>query len=362
MITRIALLCLLSSPLYAQVTNTAMMDSADYKVKGRVSIEGFLDCYYAYNFNEPENNNQPYLVSMARHNEININLALIDLKYSSHRIRARVVPGFGTYVNANYARENGSLKNLIEANTGIKLFKSKAIWLDVGVLGSPYTNESAISKDHLAYTRSFAAENVPYYLSGVKLSLPLSKKVNTYFYLVNGWQQISDQSSSKCFATQFEYRPTGNLLLNWNTYIGNEQSAIDSVKGLRIFSDVFMIYNNDRWAATASVYAGQQQAESGDRYWWQANIIGRYAISPEISVSARGEYFQDNDGSLIIPITQQDHFRSYGTSMGININVDSNLLFRTEARYLFSDLPVYKRGYTAVNNSFSLTTSVCVWF
>ncbi|NJN00112.1 MAG: outer membrane beta-barrel protein, partial [Phormidesmis sp. RL_2_1] len=53
-----------------------------------------------------------------------------------------------------------------------QLFKNKQIWLDAGVFGSPYTNESAISKDHLMYTRSFAPEYVPYYLAGVKLSVP----------------------------------------------------------------------------------------------------------------------------------------------------------------------------------------------
>ena len=170
---------------FSQVINTATMDSTDYKVKGRVTVEGYVDSYYAFNFNKPSGGDIPYFVSMARHNEVNINLAFIDVKYSSQRVRARVVPGFGTYMNANYANESGSLKNLVEANAGIRLVKDKGIWLDVGVLGSPYTNESAVSKDHLAYTRSLAAENVPYYLSGIKATLPVSKKVSLYLFLIN---------------------------------------------------------------------------------------------------------------------------------------------------------------------------------
>lgn len=86
---------------------------------------------------------------MARHNELNINLAYISVKHSSPRIRAKFVPCFGSYINANYALEQGTLRNVVEGNIGIKLFKNREIWLDVGVLGSPYTNESAISKDHL---------------------------------------------------------------------------------------------------------------------------------------------------------------------------------------------------------------------
>lgn len=251
-----------------QITNTATMDSADYKVSGKVTIEGYVDTYYSYNFNNPANGDQPYLVSMSRHNEFNINLAFVDLKYSSSRVRARVVPGFGTYVNANYGNEAGSLKNLIEANAGVNLSKRKGIWLDLGVLGSPYTNESAISKDHLVYTRSLAAENVPYYLAGLKLTVPVTKNVNTYFYLINGWQQIRDQNTNKSFGSQVEYRPNNNMLINWNNYIGNESTAIDSVKGLRYFTDLYLLYVIKRISIASCVYYGLQDNANNTYKWW----------------------------------------------------------------------------------------------
>lgn len=155
---------------YSQVINTATLDTTDFNFEGKVRVEGYLDVYWGYDFTKPADGNRPYFVSMSRHNEITVNLAYIDVKYSSSRLRARFVPGFGSYINANYATEPGTLKNIVEASAGVRMFKDKNIWIDGGVLGSPYTNESAISKDHLAYTRSFAPEYVPYYLSGVKLS------------------------------------------------------------------------------------------------------------------------------------------------------------------------------------------------
>jgi hypothetical protein len=203
----------------AQVVNTATMDTIGFAYQGKITVEGYIDTYYAYNFNKPAGKNQPYFVSMARDREVNINLAYIDVKYSSSRLRARFVPGFGTYINANYAAEKGSLKNIVEGSIGIRLWPKKNIWVDAGVFGSPYTNESAISKDHLAYTRSLAAEYVPYYLTGVKLTIPLAAKVNAYLYLLNGWQQIQDQNDKLSVGTQLEYRPNEYLLLNWNTYI-----------------------------------------------------------------------------------------------------------------------------------------------
>jgi Putative beta-barrel porin-2, OmpL-like. bbp2 len=190
-------------PIFAQVTNTATLDTTDLKIKGKVSVNGYIDTYYSYDFSNPASGTRPYSVSMNRHNEFTVNLAFADIKYSAPGFRARFVPAFGTYMNANYANESGTLKNILEAYVGIKLFKNKEIWLDAGVLGSPYTNESAISKDHLIYTRSFAPEYVPYYLSGLKFTLPLSPKVTAYLYLINGWQVIQDNNSGK----SLEYLP-----------------------------------------------------------------------------------------------------------------------------------------------------------
>jgi hypothetical protein len=347
----------------AQMPHTAAMDTASFSWKGKVTIEGYIDTYYAYNFNSPSGNDQPYFVSMARHNEMNINLAYVDLRYTASRLRARFVPGFGTYVNSNNAAEPGSLRNIIEASAGIKLSDKKNIWIDAGVFGSPYTNESAISKDHLAYTRSFAPEYVPYYLSGLKLTIPVSGGINAYVYLLNGWQQIQDQNKSKSLGTQLEIRASNHLLLNWNTYLGNERSAADSTIDTRMFSDFYFIYTKERLSATGCIYAGvQKQAEGKDGVWWQANLIGRYNISNEFSITGRIEHFNDPDEVQIVPITGVSGFRSYSSSLGLNYKLAENILLRLEGRTFFSDKHVYMHGDEPSKNSNAITSNITIWF
>ena len=359
----IAFLILSFAKASGQVVNTATMDTTSASFKGKVTIEGYLDLYYAYNFNEPESKDQPYFVSMARHNEVNINLAYIDLKYSAAQLRARLVPGFGTYMNANYAAETGTLKNIVEASAGIKPFKNRGYWIDVGVFGSPYTNESAISRDHLAYTRSFAPEYVPYYLTGVKLTMPLSPRVNAYLYVLNGWQQIHDQNNKPALGTQLEYRPSENLLINWDTFIGDERSASDSTVGTRYFSDLYFIYTRGKLSATACVYAGiQEQSEGSDGNWWQMNLIGRYNLSEKLSATGRIEYFDDPGRVQIVPITNVAEFSSYSASLGINYKFADNILLRLEGRTFFSDKNVYERNGVPVNNSNTITSNVTIWF
>lgn len=330
---------------------------------GKITLEGYLDTYFVYDFNKPPSGDRPYFVSMARHNEMTINLAYVAVKYSSSRLRARFAPGFGTYMNANYSNEPGTLKNMVEAYVGFKLWRDKNIWIDAGVFNSHYTNESAISKDHLAYTRSFAPEYVPYYLAGVKLTLPLSEKWNAYLYLLNGWQQIQDQNKGKSLGTQLEYRPSEAWLINWSTYVGSEESSSNPEFRTRYFSDIYFIYIKEKWSATGCIYYGvQQRSGTSSAAWWQANIIGQYSITKKLAIAGRVEYFNDLEEVQINPITNVSGFNSFSSSIGLNLKVTENALFRVEGRTFISGKDVYERNNQPVKNSNLLAANLTVWF
>jgi Putative beta-barrel porin-2, OmpL-like. bbp2 len=353
----------------AQVINPGLMDTTDVQKRGKVTVGGYVDAYYGFNVSQPADGNNPYFVSAHRHNEATINLAYVDLKYTSERVRARFVPGFGTYINANYAAEPGALKNIIEGNVGVKLSKTKEIWLDAGVLGSPYTNESAISKDHLMYTRSYAPEYVPYYVAGAKLSLPLSTKVTAYLYFLNGWQQIQDQNRGKSLGTQLEYRPTSKLLLNWNTYVGDERSAAALNNRTRYFTDVYAIYNPDgKFTFTTCMYYGIQMRDDmsggqSEHAWWQANFIARYRFSDRVSLSGRIEHFSDPGSVQIAPVTPVAGFRTSSTGLCLNVHLTDNAMFRLEGRQFFARDEVYLgENQNPVNQSSWLISNLTVWF
>jgi hypothetical protein len=336
---------------------------------GEISIGGYVDAYYGFNFNRPEDGNNPYFVSMSRHNEATINLAYLDLKYTQDRLRARIAPGFGTYMNANYAAEPGALKFLFEANAGVKLFKNKEIWVDFGVFGSPYTNETCVSRDHLMYTQSLAPEYVPYYLAGAKLSLPVNQKLNLYIYLLNGWQQIQDQNKGKSLGTQLEYKPNAKNLLNWNTYIGDERSAAMPDNRMRYFSDIFWTYNPDgKFTLSTCAYAGIQQRKTigqlSNHLWWQANIVARYKFSKNISLAGRFEYFDDQDAVQITNINNPlSGFRAMSGGLCFNLNLFNNAMFRLEGRQFYSLDDAFKnKNADPTKWSSWLIGNLTVWF
>ncbi|HPH81649.1 MAG TPA: outer membrane beta-barrel protein [Flavobacteriales bacterium] len=356
------------SMCYSQVANTGMVEQMDSSEAGKIVLSGYVDTYYGFDFNQPPQSDRPYTVSSPRHNEVNINLAYLGVNYSNEKVRGRFIPGFGNYMNSNYATEIGSLKNIVEANAGVRLSKKNDIWIDAGVMGSPYTNESAISRDHLMYTRSFAPEFVPYYLTGVKLSGKLSPKITGYFYILNGWQHITDTNNPLSIGTQIEYRPTSKLLINWNTYVGDEYSTQTPTFGIRYFSDIYVIFNPDgKFTFTSCFYAGNQQIRQPgivDSYaqWWQANFIARYSFNKTSSISGRLEYFNDPEKIQISPITNSPQFSTASTGLCYNYKITRNALFRVEYRNYFSEKPVYLRQNRNVNNDNLLISNLTVWF
>lgn len=306
-----------------------------------LKIGAYADIYAGYLFSKPADGQIPYFVSSARQAEVNINLAFIECTLQTDRLRARLVPAFGTYMTSNYAAEPAGMRNLLEASAGYKLFKNKNIWLDAGILGSPYTNENAISAQQLMYTRSMSSENSPYYLSGVKLSMPLSPKTNLALYLVNGWQQIYDQNDRKSVGTQLEFQPKPGHTFTWNTYVGDERSTLQPEHRLRLFTDVYWVWNaSSPWKASACAYAGMQTSkrdlnERRNETWWQANFILSRELTPKVSLAGRVEYFRDAQSVLVVPVLGPEGFTAGSFGLCVNIKADEHMLFRLEGRRFF---------------------------
>jgi hypothetical protein len=318
--------------------------------KGTLTLEGYVDVYYSYALSHPLGGTRPYFVSYNRDNEINVDLAYVSIKYTSDRVRATFTPGYGTYMNANYASERQTLQNILEANVGIKLFAHKDIWLDAGVMVSPYTNETAYSLDQLTYTRSLGSENTPYYLTGAKLTLPLGSKWTAYLSVLNGWQVIQSQHDPLDFGSQLEYKPDSRWDINWNTYLGNEKSDANPGYEMRWFTDLYATYTaTSRWTLSADAYVGWQRRQEGDslapvqetRNWWNVNLAARYIFLPGNSFSARVEYFSDPYDVLQKPVTAETGFKLFSTSLGYNLNITDDVTFRLEARYFKSPEQLY---------------------
>jgi Putative beta-barrel porin-2, OmpL-like. bbp2 len=334
---------------------------------GSLTISGYVEAYYQYDFNKPADNNRSgFIYSHNRHNEFNLNLGFIKANYTASRVRANMAIAAGTYMNANYSAEPGVLKNVLEANAGVKLSKKKNLWLDAGIMPSHIGFESAISKDCWNITRSILAENSPYFEAGAKLTYTSDNgKWLLSGMALNGWQRITrvNGNSLMSWGTQIQYKPSDKVLLNYSTFIGTDKP--DSARLSRFFHNVYGIFSvTDKFGITAGFDIGTEEKTPGSddkNTWYSPVLILKYAISDKWAIAVRGEYYSDENG-VIIATGTPNGFKTTGFSLNIDHSPAKNVLVRFEARNLSSKDEIFVKPSGITNNNTFITSSIAVSF
>lgn len=349
-------------------TNVFAQDSVKLATTASpVTFSGYVEAYYQYDFNKPADNNRPgFIYSHNRHNEFNLNLGFLKGSYNTERVRANFAMASGTYMNANYAAETGVLKNIFEANAGIKISKKKNLWIDAGIFSSHIGFESAISKDCWTLTRSMLADNSPYFESGAKITYTTdNNKWIVSGLLLNGWQRIKrvDGNSLMSYGTQVQYKPNATTTLNYSSFIGTDKP--DSARQWRYFHNLYGIFNvTDKFGITAGFDIGSEQKAKGSssmNTWYSPVLILKYAVNDSWALAARGEYYYDKNGVIIASGTPNG-FQTAGFSLNIDYMPASNAVLRLEARTLNSKDEVFVKGNGISNNNTFITTSIAVSF
>jgi len=342
---------------------TAQVDST-WQQKPELSILGFADVFYVYDFNQPQGTErQSFLFNHNRHNEFNLNLGLVKFAINHSKYRANFALHTGTYANDNYAAEPGVLKNIFEANIGVSLNKKNNLWFDAGILPSHIGFESAISMDNMTLTRSLLAENSPYFLTGAKLTFNPNDKWEIAGLIVNGWQRIQrlEGNSLPSFGTQVNYSPTEKVTLNWSTFIGTDDP--DNTRRMRYFNNLFGQFQlSEKFDLIAGFDIGIQQSAKGVStydFWLSPIFIGQYTINNTWKAAIRVEYYQDKTG-IIIPTGTANGFQSTGLSLNMDYSPIQNIICRIEGRWLHSMDNVFETKTNMTNNNFIIGTSIAI--
>ena len=333
----------------------------------KIKVTGYLETYFGYDFNKPKDNNRPgFIYSHNRHNEVNLNLGFLKGSYENGMIRANLAVMAGTYANANLGAEPGVLKNIFEANAGVKLSKSANLWLDAGVFSSHIGFESAISKDCWVLTRNISSENTPYYESGAKITYGTNdgKFTAAAFYL-NGWQRITRQNgnSQPAGGLQLVWKPTKAITVNYSNYLGTE--GADSIRVQRFYHNVYGIVQlTDHWGVTVGFDYGTQEKQNGDTGAMKVLspvVIAQYRLNPKWAIAGRFEYYQDKDGVFISTDTPNG-FETKGYSLNLDYAPIANAVVRLEGKLYDSKDKIFQRNKSSVNQNATLTASIAVSF
>ena len=293
-------------------------------------FSGFLETFYSYNSAEPSSQaSLPFLYNYNRHNEFNVNIALIKGRFTYQNLYAKIGIQQGTYVTDNYTAE--SIKLLNEAYLGIKLTEKAS--LEVGILPSYIGFETGTSHSNLTLTRSILAENSPYYVTGIKYNSIVSKKFNFSIILSNGWQHIekSNRKALPALGTQLVYKPTEKATFNWSTFLGDE--PINNQLKTRFFNNLYIDY---QWYIKFRTIVGfdyglQKNNKNKFKNWLSPVFIGQYSIDKKWQTAFRTEYYEDAENLLI---ATEKPFKVFSSSLNLDFLPNDKAKIRTELRYL----------------------------
>lgn len=342
------------------------VSAQEKNVAGSLTLSGYLETYYSYNFNQPAKHVRPaFIYSFNRHNEVNLNLGMIKTAYNMEKIRGSLALMTGTYSNANLAGEPGVLKNIYEASVGVKISNTKNVWIDAGIFPAHIGFESAVGKDCWTLTRSMSADNSPYFESGVKIAYT---STNDKWFLsalvLNGWQRIQriDGNNTLGFGHQLIFRPGKNIQLNSSSFIGNDQP--DSIKLIRCFHDFYGQFQfTPKVGLILCFDIGVQQkakGSSGYNCWYTPVVIVRYTPYKKVNLAARAEYYDDPEQ---VSINIGAGFRTFGYSVNADYHIAPNVIWRIEARTFNSKKNIFETAKEGTaSNSYCITSSMAIAF
>lgn len=341
------------------------MAQNDSVTKPTVAYTAFVDAYYTYSFNEPASGNVDYAYNHSRHNEFNVNLALVGAKYSSTNLRANLALQAGTYPQYNYAAEPSLTQHIYDANVGVRLYKH--MWLDAGIFGSSHIGfESAVSKDNWTLTRSMAAENTPYYASGAELNFEPSDKLLISVLAINGWQVIHDNNSNKAVGYQVTWKPNSKFGFNTSSYFGEAYNSPDSSALMRYFNHAYVYYHPVQKISLALICdIGLQQTRHKGIYdgtWVNPTFLCKLTASKKWALCYRAEYYNDSKNLIFTSTPGHVPFKTLGTSLNLDYTGIDNVMLRVEGKYFSSEKEVYTTKSGLSKTSALVTTSIAWWF
>lgn len=212
-----------------------------YDKDGETIVTGimYVDSYYNYNFANPTDNTQTISSTIGRHNEFTVNLASVGFETYYKNIIGRVWLQYGqmsSIINdldpSVYRGSNTSVNNLKyirEAAAGYHFDIWHGVNIEMGIFMSYIGLESYLTQENWSYQRSMVCDFTPFYFSGARLQMFPSKKIKTEVWLLNGWQSYNSYSNEPSLGSSTYYRPTENLQLVANFYLGHDTQNPDTL-------------------------------------------------------------------------------------------------------------------------------------
>lgn len=274
----------------------------------------YLDLSYAIDFNFPENHLWRSKVTTQRVNKLNLNMALayvrkdandasrwgMELALQTGRDIKGQVPNASLRHGDPYSNSD-TFSHFSRANVSYLAPVGNGLTLTAGLMNSFIGYESFYAKDNLAYTRSYLADNSPYFMFGVAAQYQWTDAVKSVFYVINRYNYLSYPNNLPSYGTQVSWKVLPDVTFTQNLYYGPDQSNTD-LQYWRFFSDSILEWKRDHLTLAFVYDVGTERAipqAGGERTFWTGSAIhSQWRFTKAWAIAVRPEVYYDPDGTL----------------------------------------------------------------
>jgi hypothetical protein len=209
----------------------------------------------------------------------------------------------------SWAGEGTDSFDVTEAYVSYNAAVGKGLRFDLGKFVTFFGAEVIEAIDNPNYSRSFLFNYaIPFTHTGLKASYAFSDALNAALYIVNGWDNSTDNNRGKSYGMSVTYTPVELFSLTVNGMTGPEQdeqgpnaptvgssssnmrNLLDIVATIKPVKPLSIILNTDN-AREENIAPG-----GGAASWSGVAGIVKYDFSDKYSLAVRGETFGDNEG------------------------------------------------------------------
>ncbi len=266
----------------------------------------------------------------------------------------------GAPLDQPQAGEGTNAFDLTEAYVSYNAALGKGLRFDAGKFVTFFGAEVIEAIDNPNYSRSFLFNYaIPFTHTGLKVSYPFADALSAAVYVVNGWDDSTDNNKGKSYGASVTFAPVEMFSVIVNGMTGQEQdesvapvqgahnnrALLDVVATIKPIKNLSLILNTDNAKEQNAVFLPSGAVASAT--WSGIAAIVKYDFNETYSLAVRGETFGDQDGARTG--TPQ---RVKELTITPEIRLNGNLILRPEFRHDSSSAQVFDvvNGGTATKN------------
>ena len=218
------------------------------------------------------------------------------------------------------------------------------------------------ARDNMNYSRGLLFNYaIPLAHTGLAIGYPFGDMASANLYVVNGWDNFTDEGNSKTLGLSVSVTPVEQLAVLVNVMNGLEADLQTGVESNRFLADTVVTVKpvKDLAVVLNGDYAVQKKSalDGGDAKWYGIAGYVKYDISSLVSATVRAEVFKDADGArTLTPQTAKE------ITLTPEFRVAKNLIVRPEYRHDWSDKEVFDSRHGSADKKSQDTIALGVMY